>query len=66
MPDTLTAYTARILAGTGIDPAHATSVARGTHPAPSHLAAALRDGYAAPNRAPQPRPRPTIQTGDDQ
>lgn len=64
MPDTLTAYTARILAGTGIDPAHAADVARGTDPAPGHLATALRDGYHAPDRAPQPRP--TIQTGDDQ
>lgn len=57
MPDTFTAYAARILAGTGIDPAHAAAVARDTHPAPDTFTAALRDGYHAPDRAPQPRPQ---------
>lgn len=56
MPDTFDAYVARILAATGITAEQARAVAAGTQPAPGPVADALRDGYHAPDRAPQPRP----------
>ena len=52
----LAALAARLLAGSGIDPADAESVAAGDKPAHGPVAAALRDGWRATPPAPLPTP----------
>ena len=49
-PSTLTAYAARLLIGTGVDPRHAALVAAGTLPGSGGAADALRDGWQAAAR----------------
>lgn len=48
----LTEHAARLLVGTGLDPAHAALVASGQMPAGGPAARALRDGWTAADTLP--------------
>ena len=52
----LTDHAARLLVGTGLDPAHATLIASGQMPADSLTARALRDGWTAADTLPDALP----------
>lgn len=55
-PPALAALAARLLAGTGVNPADAEAVAAGEKPAHGTAADALRDGWRAAPPAPVPTP----------
>lgn len=59
-PD-LTDHAARLLVGTGLDPAHAALIASGQMPAASPAARALRDGWTAAGAIPAVLPDQTAE-----
>lgn len=54
MTETLESYTARVLTGSAVDAAEALRVAAGRAVADGVVAGALREGFSAPDRAPEP------------